>query len=98
MFAWDTILIGAFLLVGTMIRIYLNSLIYNELHDENKELFVHADTIDEVDDSAESGLFFLYCLVVLIWIKYKRSTIIYALFSNTLGLLSVAALYYLVTH
>ncbi len=93
---WINILLGTFLFLGSFLRIGLNAHIYNQLHGTNKRLFV---TKDEPgggeDESVESFLFLMYCLLAIIWFRYDRQLIVHALCSNLLGVLSLAATIFL---
>lgn len=90
------ILIGTFLFLGSFVRIGLNAHIYNGLHQTNKRLFV---TKEEPgggeDESIESALFMMYCLLIIVWIRYRNDLVGYAIFSNILGVLSLAALIFM---
>ncbi|MEM8894183.1 MAG: hypothetical protein AAGC88_06380 [Bacteroidota bacterium] len=92
-----TILLGAFLFLGSFIRIGLNAHIYNVLHNSDKRLFVtKGEPGGGEDESIESGLFLIYCLLVIFWVKYRKDIVMRQMASNLLGLMSLMAVVYLV--
>jgi multidrug efflux pump subunit AcrB len=85
-----------FLIALSIGRAVLNSRIYNNLHDSQNEMIYSASdaTTDEIDKSNQSFLFAIYCVLIFIWFRFKRTDLILVIWSTLLSLITVLILVY----
>lgn len=86
---FSSILIIVAVIFLTFFRAFLNAEIWNSLHNKKNELFVNANSIEDVDDSTESVLFGLYCSLIFIWFKFKKEDKRKVVYSTSMSVISI---------
>lgn len=75
----------------TIARAIINAQIFNNLHASNNEMMLTArDTSsEEIDKSNESVLFALYCALVMIWFRFKKTDLKWVLLNYFLTIITI---------